>query len=381
MACSTTWASGVLLCAVGLPACGGSVVIAADDDDEVLTEGPGPSTEAAWTFIEDHEGNDFPRAVAFDDDGHAWATGQIRPDGASTMWLVELDVDGTELFRDSYSSGGDPAVVGQVLAIIGGEVMVSGHDSEASFLRRYGAQGELRWTSQRQESVYGIVAGPSGSAFVTGSAPQGDSHVGWVAHLDADGEPLWSSTAGGSGLYGAAVDADGALVTMAYDDDTEALELRRYGDDGALKSSDALDCGGLFALGADGALATADAGELVGEPALCLYDRDLEQQWRIQVERPGAQHIGVQGLTVDPFGRIVASGFAILADDVSEMFVHTYDRDGLLLGEHAWRGPDGVFGYGFTVASDAEGGLVTSAIVQAAELTDMAIALRKLVPR
>ena len=169
-----------------------------------------------WTSFVGGPGYDYIKSVSSDAKGAVYVAGLSYDVSWTTTspFLSKLDIDGILIWNRPVASN-DLAI--SASPTTDGAVYVTGYSNSAildgenklgeygSYVSKYDAQGNLKWTRLPVASGYGqtnsVSAGADGAVYVAGYAYNAVSqnNDGFVAKFDAAGTLVWTSFVGGSG--------------------------------------------------------------------------------------------------------------------------------------------------------------------------------------
>jgi len=203
-----------------------------------------------WATKAGGSGSDYGDSIAIDGDGNSYVTGSfeetatfgsysLTSSGSADIFVAKMDANGNWLWvtkaggsscDDSYGitidSNGSSYVTGRFggTATFGSYSLTSSGSADI-FVAKMDVNGNWLWATQAGGSYsgagYGIAIDDNGDSFVTGSFVEtatfgsysltsyGDIDI-FVAKMDANGNWLWATQAGGSGFdFGESIAIDG----------------------------------------------------------------------------------------------------------------------------------------------------------------------------
>ena len=190
-----------------------------------------PNGDTLWTRTYG-EGGEEGYSVAQTSDGGYIITGETASYGAGgyDVWLIKTNSDGDTIWTRTY--GGTDLDHGWSVAqttdggyIITGETRSFGVDLTDVWLIKTDSLGDTLWTriygGTGWDKGWSVAQTTDGGYIITGetnSYGAGNSDV-WLIKIDADGDPLWTRTYGGTGYdYGrsGAQTTDGGYIITGY---------------------------------------------------------------------------------------------------------------------------------------------------------------------
>lgn len=336
--------------------------------------------------------------IAADAAGNLFAFGYSsgRP-GGNDLTLLKYDPDGSLLWAQHYdgpaNSTENPGNPNAVAADDGGNVYVTGQSVGLSgysefVTLKYDADGQLQWERRYagaggdNASAWGLVLGPQGQVYVAGDAPNGNgNHDLALLRYDADGNLAWVRQYDGPDadwefLYNIAGDDEGNvyLCGVSYSPDTNYDYVTvKYDGDGQLQWASRYDGG----RGVDYCLAVAvDAQQnvyvtgqsLTGggqyDIATIRYLPDGTEHWVRRYSDPGwFGEDGGYAVAVDSNGSAYVGGYTWRGWSRSgDAVLLRYEPDGTLLWEQIYDGPPGGEDAFFSVTLDADDNVYVSGV-------------------
>lgn len=218
------------------------------------------SQTVQWARRGISEGYDYGNAIAVDDSGNAYISGQIEytanfdgvslpTNGIHDILAGKYGADGSiKWLRHAGGTGGDVAygvgvdalhncyVTGEVeqTATFGGGFSVTSAGSNDIFLAKYDINGSVtrlqKWGSAGNDKGRALAVSPSGECYITGYYSDGMmignvslSHAGgndvYVTKINSSGTVLWAKRGGGGNDdrgYGVAYDKNGNVYITGY---------------------------------------------------------------------------------------------------------------------------------------------------------------------
>ncbi len=373
-----------LLLALCLAGC--STVIVEPDPDGPVDERPEPSE---WTSVSD-EGIIGPRDVLLAPDGSTIVFGMALRDDSTACAFERFDAEGRSLGATARATtvAGHPFTSAQA-ATLGphGEIVLlclatledgstaswlGWHEASGAFIRETEIPGLVGYDlvhawdvedevivvgSDHRMPEYGVVAvhervsiwGPTDHRLWEGSSVPGNVSAAVSIARHPDG---WTA------VTKLETDPTGAVVEAKLAKLDGGLGVQWPGE----------PCGAHVAIGPDGSIFTAESAVDGRSAVICRHTHAADGTWPVEVvdvDIPDATYVGITGIATDGLENVVVNGFVYPTDaSVSaEMFARAYGPQGNVLWHDAYRGEDGLFGFGMAVAADAErvvhAGLVT----------------------
>ncbi len=281
----------------------------------VLMLGSGAGGPMALVFQRTYDGGSAD-ALAIGPDGSVYTAGMALGDREIVEGVFDLEVallrwspDGDLLWQVRWGGPGDEnaeavAVDAAGAAYVTGSTSSFGTYFEA-FLLKFDANGNLvwqrTWGGEREDGGRGIVVGPDGNIYVTGTTQSFGSLFGVAAFLlklTPEGTILWERTwqaPGGTVVADIAISSDGAIYLVGNTDNSPFLVK--------------------FTLGGD-----------------LLWDRAFIAPGFI-----GADTAAFRGIGATPDGGVVAVGRWMPTFD-EEVLVVRFSADGAILWTREWGG-------------------------------------------
>lgn len=330
------------------PGSGGIRGIAIDADASVVVGGFSGlsrwvarfSPELAPQWTQEYGGGEtgIVRDVALGD-GVIYAAGAHRTDAdGHDVWVAGLSPDGELVWEDTLSGGlGDDWLTQATVA--DGDLVVAGLAlSDMLWIRRYGADGVMKWTASHPigatyKNIYplgpGLTATPD--AIVVGWSQYAMAGVPefLVAYPHAGGAPSWTATLPGTqgNIFAIAADPGGDLA-LAVVDNFMALAVRRTTSTGDVLWS-STDCDGRSAR--DIAIDTQGDIVVIGDgPAkggtnirLCKFSPDGELRWGKDIDGGFGDDFGY-AVAIAGDDRIVAGGSVLTGPNNSDAWLAVF---------------------------------------------------------
>lgn len=290
-------------------------------DDDPSVDAPYP----AWALTAGGSGNDWPHAIASDDDGNVYVGGTfetrfvvdgtaIEPThGSADAFLIALDKSGSLLWHVVYGSGGTDRAMGLDTDDDGNVYVVGDHDgalfvgnvmkpsigSKDAHVLKFGPGGTLNWMKafggDRTDSAGDVSVSADGHVTVVGyyqdeitvdrevfaSEVSSGSNDAFVVSLDAvTGAARWVK-----GFHGWGSDIATAVATRDDGDIVVGVSMQY---DLVIDSGLSWSASDTFAVG------------------LVAYDSDGNLQWDLPIGGPG--QAGLADLAIGSDGSIFAAG-------------------------------------------------------------------------
>ncbi|MFO0551968.1 MAG: hypothetical protein U0271_26520 [Polyangiaceae bacterium] len=399
--------------AVALLACSEVRIVGDDGDDNGNGRGGAggaaepptdPPTHQQWVASEvvDREML-FPREVLLRD-GETIVVGMVSRDSGLSLLIRSVAPDRTFTTMDERSASAAGhllnMVVGATDGFDGGLVVLATvvADTPTSWLLFYDAAGQL-FSEYEVPGIEGRdltvdrVAGNVGIVGIDWRDPSGEVAV----YLTATSAGLADLSVGegpsAPGLSPVAESViahpDGGLVATKWDYDSDNLAVHSeivwaFGPHGIeIVEDDA--CGPLLAGAPGGIIYTASSPTAGGAGRLCKWTYSDGSGWSREeypVEYPGSSLFGITGIgAIGETGEVVIGGWAEPADGsfIAEMFTRAYDADGQELWQDQYRGEDGNFAFGMTLATEPDR-IVQAGVVSRDDTKPYDTTLRTLTP-
>ena len=298
-----------------------------------------PLHPAAWTARYDGPAKDFDEAVALaiDADGNIYVTGSNRSDGSSNDYAtVKYDRDGNQLWATTYDGPAGGYDKARAIAVDdSGNAYVTGEsegDNAYDYATlKYDADGNRIWTARydgpakASDGAVAIAVDPSGNVYVTGYSVDSGSDYATLKY-DADGNQLWVAHYNGpkgTGDYASdlAIDPQGNayvtgrssgnntstdFATVKYDSDGNLAWVARYDGPASLRdeaTAIAVDrSGNVYVTGQSAISATSS------DYATVSYDLDGNQLWSARYNVLPDGEARANAIAVDDEGNIYVTG-------------------------------------------------------------------------
>jgi len=229
----------------------------------------------------------FCRAMAVDDSGSVYTTGEVQSSGSSDILTIKYNTDGIQQWVRTYNGPGNPYKEGDAIAIDdSGSVYVTGGSYPAGpdfdyETIKYSSAGVLKWAqiySHNYDRPQAIAVDDSGNAYVTG----------------------------GSYLLSGADYFDTEYATMKYDTAGVQEWLQRYNgpsDSGDMACAIVLDeQNNVYITGTSRGLGTGD------DFATVKYNTDGAEQWVARYDGPDNGGDAAAAIAIDNQGNIYVTG-------------------------------------------------------------------------
>lgn len=266
------------------------------------------------------------------------ANGNSQGIAVAHSWVRQLGSAGADTGGGVWAdSQGNVYMAGNTSGSLGGP---NAGDAD-SFLAKYDAAGNLKWTKQLGTSAYDVSDGPAvdgqGNVFIPGitagslGGPNAGLNDAFVAKYDADGNLQWTrqlGTAGDEAAVGSAADAAGNVYISGFTNGNLAgtnagnydIFVAKYDANGNLQWTKQLgtsayensrgaavdSLGNVYVSGyTAGSLGGPNAGSY--DAFLAKYDSAGNLQWVKQTGTTGVD--GIRGVSTDQLGNIYVGGF------------------------------------------------------------------------
>lgn len=337
--------------------------------------------------------NDHARAVAVDDAGNIYVTGESTGlDGSPNFATIAYSAAGLPLWINHY--GGPPYTDGpNAIAVHNGKVFVTGNSwsiALAAFVSdyvtiAYSTSGVPLWTNRyngpanRDDQATALAVGPQGNVYVTGFSTAdslaNDTDYLTIAYT-ADGVPLWTNrytrilSVSGEEANAIAVDSAGNVVvtgystgqgtsrdylTIAYTADGLPLWTNRYNGPGS-----SVDEAYAIAIDPeDNVIVTgaSDAGASTYDYATVKYSKTGELLWIRRYDGGRLDSASGKAVAVDRDGTIFVTGRVRFFGDYGTV---AYSPAGTELWSRTYAGPNNSPDSGNAIAVDQRGNVIVT---------------------
>jgi len=341
-------------------------------------------------------GTDYAQALAVDDDGNEYVTGNSVGIGTfSDFATIKYAPNGDTVWVRRYNGPGNGNDDAHALAVddngnvyvAGGGVQDSAHSPYCDFITiKYSPAGDTLWVrtyngpSNGDEYVLAMAVDANGNVYVTG-----DSWGGVTLHDYAtikyapNGDSLWVRRYNGPGngedvAYALAVDDSGNVyvtgysegsgtsydyTTIKYSPNGDTLWVRRYNGPG--NSDDAAgelavdDSGNVYVTGYSYSGAYSDY-------ATIKYSSLGDTLWVRRYNGPGNSIDRASDLVVDGSGNLYVTGSSDGSGTFKDYATVKYSSAGDTLWVRRYNGPGNDYDYAYALAVDGSGNLYVSGI-------------------
>ena len=347
--------------------------------DDYVTIKYDPDGNELWVAQYDNGSSDYANALAVDDAGNVYVTGESRGDYAT----VKYDTDGNKLWVAQYDNGSSDYA--RALAVddagnvyVTGRSYGSGTDYDYATVK-YDPDGNELWVQRYNGPVnsndyaYALAVDASGNVYVTGySYGFGMQNDYATVKYDNDGNELWVRRYNGTGndddyAKAIAVDASGNVyvtgqsygdgtsydyATVKYDTDGNEIWVARY--DGV--SSDYA-----YALAVDASGNVYVTGKSYGsgtnyDYVTVKYDPDGNQLWVQRYNGTGNDDDTAEAIAVDASGNVYVTGYSYGGGTWYDYATVKYDSlDGNELWVIRYDGPVSGDDRAYAIAVDSSG--------------------------
>jgi len=184
-----------------------------------------PNGDTLWLRFYGGSGEDYAYALAVDESGNVYVTGQERVGSYYDYATVKYDADGNELWARRYNGPGNNADEAYALAMdadgnvyVTGRSIGSGTGSDYATIK-YDADGDTVWvrryngTGNSSDRARALALDDSGNVYVTGSSSgSGTNNDYATVKYDPDGNELWVAR------YNGPLSLDDRASALAVDD-------------------------------------------------------------------------------------------------------------------------------------------------------------------
>lgn len=359
------------------------------DDYATVKYGKDGDTRWVTRFNGSGSGEDRATAIANDDDGNVYVTGYSQNNGSGLDYTtIKYNKNGTQQWIKTYNGPGNGADLANAIAVDeDGNVYVTGEsEGSGTYLDyatiKYDKNGNQKWVKRYDgpgnttDRAYAIAVDEDGKVYVTGLSYGTTSMTDYATiKYNKDGDTKWVRryNGPGNGFDGAnslAVDAHGNVIvtgysrgsgteddyaTIKYDNDGDVKWVARYNgpadrSDGA--SSLVVDpSGNVYVTGQSFEIENGSAYATV------KYNTTGVQQW-VQRYHPGIGSDNAYALAVDATGNVFVTGASTLDDRYDEGYDYAtikYNAAGDELWVQKYNGPDNLQDKAYALALDASG--------------------------
>ncbi len=280
-------------------------------------------------------GNDVPTAIAFDNSGNVYVTGQSEGSGTfSDIITIKYSPSGDEIWNDRYNGEGNDIDGGTAIAIDNsGNVIITGYSvgaitSEDYTTIKYNSSGSRQWiakydkpTESDIDIATSLVLDNSGNVYVSGySVGNNTLEDIAVVKYDPSGIELWVTRYNGIGnsydiATGLAIDQNSNILISGFTYSTSNEE-----DFVAIK------------LNSNGA-----------------------EQWIRTYNSAANSYDITAGIVADNLGDVFVSGYSFGGDSQEDYTTIKYGSDGTLLWERSYNGTGDSYDIATALKSDKSG--------------------------
>src|SRR5574341_1204041 len=342
--------------------------------------------DTAWVRRYNGPGNssDYPHALAVDDSGNVYVTGQSAGSGTSYDYAtIKYSPSGDTLWVRRYNDPGNDFDAANALALDGsGNLYVTGQ-SDATGANwdyatvKYSPAGETLWSRRYNgpgnagDLASALAVDDSGNVYVTGRS-RGSGTFDDYATIKycPSGATLWVRRYNGPGNYddgalalavgdsgnlyvtgfsgGGATSTDFATIKYAPNGDT--LWVRRYNDGGDYASALAVDnAGNVYVTGGSG-VGTSDY-------ATIKYAPNGDTLWVRRYKGPGNSDDYASALALDTAGNLYVTGSSWGSGTFNDYATIKYAPNGDELWVRRYNGPANDYDNASALAVDNSGNL------------------------
>jgi len=352
--------------------------------DEVIEEwvarynGPGDNTDKAT-------------AIALDDYGNIYITGISFGSGIGLDYAtIKYDSAGNEIWIRRYNGPGNSADWGRAIAVddsgnvyVTGQSLGSGTSYDYATIK-YDSDGGEQWVRRYngpgndEDDAYAITIDGSGNICITGySTGSGTDYDYATIKYDPNGNELWVARYDGPAnnedwACAIAVDGSGNIyvagrsfnssaygdcdyTTIKYDPNGGELWVRRYngpGDDTDSATAIAVDgSGNIYITG------FSEGSGTYSDYATIKYDTNGIELWVSRHNGPGNGYDRAYALAVDGPGNIYVTGHSRGSDTNSDYATIKYDSDGNEIWIRRYNGPANLSDYAHAIVVDSSGNI------------------------
>jgi hypothetical protein len=268
-----------------------------------------PAGDSLWAQAYSVGAQDRPNAVAVDDSGNIYVTGELGAYPVLSCATIKYSPAGVQLWEAEYYANGVPLARGQAIAVDHqGNSYVAGASTSADWdiaVIKYSPQGETLWTatydgpSQRSDISSAIAVDGSGNTYVGGLSAASDGTPDCMTiKFDAQGDTGW---------------------TRRYDGPAHAYDAVR---------AMALDhSGNVYVTGLSGG-----TGNNVSDFITIKYGSDGSWAWGARYDGPGHGSDQANGIALDGLGNTYVAGLALRSTQNNDATTIRYDSVGRMRG-------------------------------------------------
>jgi uncharacterized delta-60 repeat protein len=338
-------------------------------------------------------GDDVPTAIAFDNSGNVYVTGQSEGSGTyGDMLTIKYSSGGAEVWNDRYNGEGND-VDGATAIVVdeSGNVIVTGYSvgaitSEDFTTIMYNSSGTRLWNSKYNnpsvsdiDIATSLVLDNDGNICVTGYSIGGNALEDIaVVKYDAFGNELWASRFNGSEnnydiATGIAVDANSNIYVSGYSyssasqEDYVTVKFNSNGDELWSRtyngSANGYDISAGIAVDQAGYVFVSGysfGGTSEEDYATVKYNTDGVQYWEKRYNGTGNSYDIATAIKCDNAGNVYVTGYSLDPNTSEDYATLKYNTDGDLVWTEKYNGPANEGDIANTLAVDASNNVYVS---------------------